>query len=249
MATSNASLRSVVVGRPAEQLEARKSTDLRLGCSGCSIRAMCFRPQNTSVVCLPGLKAARPGQYLVRAGDRCEQFYLPRSGAIKAYRNTPDGREQVMDFYLPGELAGMDGLADGYSQWNLVALEASSLCTLGREQMLKTAGEVPELMSSVMRQLSGDMLHAADLATGSAADARLAGFLIELARRCGDKCLAGSDFHLPMSRQDIASYLALAPETISRLFARLRDDGLIEVDRKRLRIMNFPKLSRTAEAV
>ncbi len=50
-----------------------------------------------------------------------------------------------------------------------------------------------------------------------------------------------------MSRQDIASYLALAPETISRLFARLRDDGLIEVERKRLRILDYRALSQISQ--
>ncbi len=79
-----------------------------------------------------------------------------------------------MGFYLPGELAGLDGLADGRSQWNLVTLEASSLCMVTHKNLIETAGQVPELLDSLMRRLSGDMLKAADLATGSSAEARLA---------------------------------------------------------------------------
>jgi len=71
--------------------------------------------------------------------------------------------------------------------------------------------------------------------------------MIDIAGRCGVACLDGEDFYLPMSRQDIASYLALAPETISRLFARLRDDGLIEVERKRLRILDYRALSQISQ--
>jgi len=155
----------------------------------------------------------------------------------------------VMGFFLPGELAGLDGLADGQSQWNLVAMEASSLCTVTHRNLVESAAEVADLLSGLLEHLSGDMLKAADLATGQTAEARLAGFLVDIARRSGDECLGGADFFLPMSRQDIASYLALAPETISRLFARLRDDGLIEVDRKRLRILNLAALTRMTSTV
>ncbi|MEE8464376.1 MAG: Crp/Fnr family transcriptional regulator [Gammaproteobacteria bacterium] len=243
MAKNNAALRAVSAPGLAESQQPSGVG----GCRSCAIRAMCLRPRDASVVCLPGLKAARADCHLVRAGDPCEQYCLPRSGALKAYRNTPDGREQVMGFYLPGELAGLDGLADGRSQWNLVTLEASSLCTVTHKNLIEAAGQVPELLNSLMRRLSGDMLKAADLATGSSAEARLAGFLIDIARRIGDACLDGAVFCLPMSRQDIASYLALAPETISRLFARLRDDGLIDVDRKRLRILDHPGLSQIAQ--
>ncbi len=243
MAKNNAVLRAVSAN---SLVESQQPSGLG-GCNSCAIRAMCLGPRDASVVCLPGLKAARADFHLVRAGDPCEQYCLPRSGALKAYRNTPDGREQVMGFYLPGELAGLDSLADGRSQWNLVALEASSLCTVTHKNLVEAAGQVPELLGSLMRRLSGDMLKAAGLATGSSAEARLAGFLIDLAERCGDSCLDGAVFCLPMSRQDIASYLALAPETISRLFARLRDDGLIEVDRKRLRILDYPELAQIAQ--
>jgi len=243
MARNNALLHSVSATNSKESHHSSA-----LGCCGsCAIRALCLRPRDASVTCLPGLKAARAGQHLVRAGDPCQRYFLPRSGAVKAYRNTPDGRDQVMGFYLPGELAGLDGLADGYSQWNLVALEASSLCTVTHKHLVEGAAEVPEFLSGLMRQLSGDMLKAADLATGNSAEARLAAFMIDIAGRCGDKCLDGEDFYLPMSRQDIASYLALAPETISRLFARLRDDGLIEVDRKRLRLLDYQGLSQIAQ--
>lgn len=243
MARNNALLHSVSA---SSSTQSHHSSALGC-CSSCAIRALCLRPRDANVACLPGLKAARAGQHLVRAGDPCQRYFLPRSGAVKAYRNTPDGRDQVMGFYLPGELAGLDGLADGYSQWNLVALEASSLCTVTHKHLVDGAAEVPEFLSGLMRQLSGDMLKAADLATGNSAEARLAAFMIDIAGRCGATCLDGKDFYLPMSRQDIASYLALAPETISRLFARLRDDGLIEVDRKRLRILDYQGLSQIAK--
>ena len=94
-------------------------------------------------------------------------------------------REQVMGFYLPGVLAGLDGLADGDNQWNLVALEASSPCTVTHKHLVEGAVEVPEFLSGLMRQLSGDMLQVADLATGNSAEARLAAFMIDIAGRWG----------------------------------------------------------------
>ncbi len=243
MARNNALLHSVSTKNATET----QHSSAKGCCGSCAIRALCLRPRDASVACLPGLKAVRAGQHLVRAGDSCQRYFLPRSGAVNAYRNTPDGRDQVMGFYLPGELAGLDGLADGHSQWNLVALEASSLCIVTHKNLVEGAAQVPEFLNGLMRQLSSDMLKAADLATGNSAEARLAAFLIDIAGRCGGTCLDGNDFCLPMSRQDIASYLALAPETISRLFARLRDDGLIEVDRKRLRILDYQGLSQIAQ--
>ena len=243
MARNNALLHSVSATNPKESHHSSA-----LGCcSSCAIRALCLRPRDANVACLPGLKAARAGQHLVRAGDPCQRYFLPRSGAVKAYRNTPDGRDQVMGFYLPGELAGLDGLADGYSQWNLVALEASSLCTVTHKHLVDGAAEVPEFLSGLMRQLSGDMLKAADLATGNSAEARLAAFMIDIAGRCGATCLDGEDFYLPMSRQDIASYLALAVETVSRVLTRLQEAGLLKVQRSRVRILNLENLATVAE--
>ncbi len=166
------------------------------------------------------------------SADTLKLEYLAaiRTGAVKLIRRDADGNEQVVGFTFPGELLGFDAVASGRHELEIIALETTAVCLLPYEECLALAQTTPNLLHQLFRSAGENTLAAqyrSALIAESAADERLIAFL----RMIGDihkaRGYSGVDFNLPMSRQDIASYLAMAVETVSRLLRKLQDRKII----------------------
>ena len=108
---------------------------------------------------------------------------------------------------------------------------------------------MPGLQRQLFRLLSEDIGKAALLAGGYTADECMAAFLISLSRRYASRGFSPTRFQLTMSRTDIANYLRLAAETVSRVLRRFQDDGLVHVERRDLEITDMPRLLGLAKSV
>ena len=123
-----------------------------------------------------------------------------------------------------------------------VALETVQLCRFSFPRMATLATRVPGLQQELFRLLSEDIGKAGLLAGDFDADERLAAFLIALSRRYASQGFSATRLHLPMSRTDIANYLRLAPETVSRILRRFRDEGLVRVERREIDLLDRARL-------
>jgi len=186
---------------------------------------------------------------LFRAGGEMACVYLVREGALKTVTLAPDGEEQVLGFHLAGELLGLDALATGRHRCDAVALGSATLCELPFPSLLARAAQRPalhaQLYRAIGRSAGRDQEHVEMLIRRQAAD-RIAMFLhalLERTRPFGEAPLAPA-LTLPMSREDIARYLGLALETVSRGFTRLQDDGVIGVAGRHVEIRNADTLRR-----
>ena len=219
-------------------------TSLRRACRHCSLRELCL-PMGLcteDVKRLEGIVNIKGplerGTHLFREGDRFRSIYAVRDGAIKTYSFDSDGREHVHGFHLPGELVGLDAIYPRVNRCNAMALEKTSVCVLPFTKLAQLAQEVPGLQNQVLRLMSKDLSQTSDRATDHTAEEKLAGFLLSIAARMG-----GEDtLVLMMPRRDIARYLRLATETISRLFARFQKNNLIEVKRRTVRLLDLDGL-------
>jgi CRP/FNR family transcriptional regulator len=113
------------------------------------------------------------------------------------------------------------------------------------------AREVPALQRRLYAVLSREIVrdHGVMMLLGSMrAEERLATFLINLSKRFLRRGYSSSDFHLRMTREEIGSYLGLKLETVSRLFSRFQEDGLIAVEQKHVRILDIAGLERVLAA-
>ena len=180
---------------------------------------------------------------LFTVGESCSFIYAVRHGFLKSCMVDTAGREQVVGFHMKGDLLGMDGLASRRHAVEAVALEDSEV------QMVPLTGPAVavELAREVARQ------HRVMMVLGTmTAPERLAVFLGDLSRRFAHLGYSPMEFHLRMTRADIASYLGLKLETVSRLFSEFERDGLIAVARQHVRIVDRARLERrlraTAEA-
>ncbi|AMN47630.1 transcriptional regulator [Steroidobacter denitrificans] len=191
----------------------------------------------------------REGEHLFREGDPFTAIAAVRAGVVKTYVNDADGREQVQGFFLPGEIVGLSAISHDRYPCNAVALDTVQLCRFSFPDIAALATRIPSLQQQLFRLLSQDIGKATLLAGNYSADERMAAFLVSLSRRYAARGGNPDRFHLVMTRTDIANYLRLASETVSRVFRRFQDEGLIQVDRRDLRLLNLSRLETLARSV
>jgi len=235
----------------AEAEALRSAHKLEVKCSGCNMRELCL-PKGLGtedlrrVECVVyARRRVKRGEALFRAGDEFSSIYAVRSGFFKSTAIKDDGREQVAGFHMPGELLGLDGIASGTYHGNAIALEDSEVCVLPFGLIETLAREIPALQRQLHSVLSREIVrdHGVMMLLGSMrAEERLAVFLLNLSRRFHRRGYSPTEFHLRMTREEIGGYLGLKLETVSRLFSKFQEDGLIEVEQKHVRIVDVAGL-------
>jgi CRP/FNR family transcriptional regulator len=115
--------------------------------------------------------------------------------------------------------------------------------------MATLASRLPGLQAQLFRLLSADIGKAALLAGDFSAEERVAAFLVSLSRRYAARHFSATHLSLLMSRTDIANYLRLAAETVSRVLRRMQTDALVAIDRRQVTLLDQPRLERLAAVV
>jgi len=187
------------------------------------------------------------GNHLFRVGERFTAIYAVRSGCIKSYSIGADGHELVHGFHLRGEVFGFDAVHPDRHRCNAVILESSSVCFIPYQDIARLSVEFHSLHSQVLRVMSRAFSKQLIVGEGSDATQQVAAFLLDIYTRLHQPGSAEYAFRLPMSREDISYYLGISPETLSRLIAKLQRKGLIEVDRRRIRLLNPVRLGLMAQ--
>ena len=190
-----------------------------------------------------------PGDHVFREGDRFEAIAAVRAGTVKTYVIDRDGREHVLGFHLPGEVIGLNAIDGEHYPCNAVALDTVMLCRFSFPKISVLATRVPGLQQHLFRLLSRDIGNAALLAGDWSADQRMAAFLLGLSRRLAARGFSADRFQLTMARTDIANYLRLAPETVSRVLRRFQADGLLKVNRREVELVGKDQLEQLAAPV
>lgn len=194
------------------------------------------------------VKRTRPlhrGDYLFRIGDRFRSLYVVKTGSLKTFAPSAEGGEQVLGFHLPGELVGLDAIDKDAHACSARVLETSAICEVPFSRLEELTATIPSLQHQMFRLFSKEIGHDTDmlLLLGKRnAEERLGAFLLSMSRRLAKRGLSATDFYLSMSRHEIGNYLGLAVETVSRLFTRFQDDGLMRVDRKHIELFDLDGL-------
>jgi CRP/FNR family transcriptional regulator, anaerobic regulatory protein len=224
-------------------------------CATCALKRACLSRDLVSVqleqfASLATLKRrVSRGASLCRAGDALQALYIVRSGAFKMVSGSRAGEEKVTGFHLSGDVIGLDAISRGTHGQDVRALEDSEVCVVPFRPFERLAFELPALQREVLRALSADINRDYGLMLllgGMHAEQRLAAFFLSLSRRHARLGYSAERFTLRMRRGDIASYLGLTPETVSRLLARFRDEGLISTARREIAIKDMDSLVETA---
>ncbi len=216
-------------------------------CTECGAASVCVL-QRFDLVQDPPLAQPLPpmpsGSQLYRQGDPLRGLFIVRAGAVRATRITPDGTEQITGFHLPGDLFGFEGLVEGNHAESALTLATTTVCEISRATLTSSVLPACALMA-LTAELVEEKSWLLSVVTRSA-DARVAALLLRLSGRFTRRGLSGTEFQLPMARTDIANYLNLTHETVSRVFARLTAAGLVEAHRRSVSISDLSGLSALA---
>ena len=221
-------------------------------CSQCSLIDLCL-PMGLNSEELVQLEALiqqsqsyQESEFLFRQHDPFQAIYAVRSGMFKSYTLDAEGNERILGFHLPGELVGLDAIYSQQYPSNVEALDTSSVCTVPYQGLMALAEQIPSLQQQLLRLLSKEINSVNALTYDNTADQRLLAFLWGLSTRYEQRGYSGSHVNLSMSRRDIANHLNMAPETISRLFKRMQDRAVIQLNKRELIITNADALKALA---
>jgi CRP/FNR family transcriptional regulator len=187
---------------------------------------------------------------LFSIGDYFEGVYALRSGSAKSIITSRGGEEHITKFYYPGDMLGIDGF-DGHVHTQTVRfLETSSVCLIKESEinsLIQTSSDFRDgLLQSMSHSLACDSSMLMCLSTCSS-EQKVARFLLDLSIRFSERGLSGKEFMLSMTRTDIANYLGMAIETVSRIFASFQQRQIIAVQLRHLIILDFDALKNSME--
>ena len=189
-----------------------------------------------------------PGQEVVGEGDPTENYFFVVRGVFRAVKVTRDGRRQIFAFYMPGDMCGLE--PEESHGLTIEAVNAGAMATLSRQACHARMNRDPQFNAAVFENVTGALTHAVDHTTmvgRSSAEERLAWFLSMLSARGAGR--RSASIELTMQRQDIADYLGLTIETVSRTFTHLKAQGLIALPTtRRVDILRPDLLERLASA-
>ncbi|WP_051938745.1 cyclic nucleotide-binding domain-containing protein [Luteibacter sp. 9135] len=224
----------------------------RHGCATCGLHDVCL-PAGIRGEALARVdrltrdrRTVSRGETLFRQGQSFHALYVLRSGATRSTIADADGAQQVIGFGLPGDILGVDGLLDDTHRTEAVALERSTVCEVPFARMEAVFTEVPSLHRRMLRvlgsEVAADQAHLVAMGRPSAVE-RVALFLDGLLERQHRISRQSDCLRLPMSRADIASYLGLAVETVSRTLGRMEEAGCLIASGRTLRILDRAMLA------
>lgn len=176
------------------------------------------------IVSVSTLQRAKPGEMLFTEGDEADGIYEVVSGMLRLYKLLPDGRRQITGFLSAGQILGL--APRGIQVYSAEAINEVTLCRYPRVGLDRLIDEVPALARRLLAVTSHELSTAQDqmlLLGRKAAAEKVASFLLLMA----DQQDTGAEISVPMSRGDIADYLGLTTETVSRTFTKLKTMGLI----------------------
>lgn len=189
------------------------------------------------------------GEVLYRVGQPFEYIYAVRSGSVKTYIFTDDGRVQITGFHIAGELIGLNDIDSRMYSCEARALETTSVCEVSIDRFQELVEKMPSIQHQMLKIMSGEIRHNQELMLllgKKSAEERVATYLLSLSRRFERRNYSPMQFNLSMSRSDIGNYLGLAEETVCRVLARFQDEGLITSQRRQINLNDMEKLKNIA---
>ena len=188
------------------------------------------------------------GHYLFHEGDEARGFYVVHSGAVNVHRVTEDGREQVIRVFYPGESLGEVVIVGNHTYpASAKTTEASQVILVPTAFFRRRIEADPDLALRILASMSLHLRYLVETVEGlklKQAESRVVQWLLAQLEDSGKLGLERPEFTLPLAKHLLASQLGITSETLSRVFSRLRRDGLAVVEGRRLKAIDVAGLRR-----
>jgi CRP/FNR family transcriptional regulator len=204
-------------------------------CGSCSVRfrSVCGALADAELPALAGISAPvslSAGEMLFAEGDPAGRVFIVTAGAIKTYRLMSDGRRQIVGFFFAGDVfAATNSPSYGYSA---EAIAGAELCAVARNALYDLMERHPKLAHGLLSAVNHELALAQDqmlLLGRTTVSERMAWFLLTMRERTLRRTGVGDRVNLPIVRADIADYLGISTETVSRVLSRFRRAKLVSL--------------------
>ena len=221
-------------------------------CSGCPVLETSFfsalkGSAKELLACLFVYGRYSQRQVIFQEGNPATRVYALKSGLLKTYKTNAGGKSQLLELIRPGEVFGLEGLScDEYSV-TVEVVQPAEICFFENARFKGMLAENPALAHEIIRILSGCLVAYQNKLIGwgtRTTESRMAGFLLDL-RPPGAGEAAGW-IELPISRSELASFLGVRIETLSRLMRRLENERILHASGKRVKVLDAARLATLA---
>ena len=188
------------------------------------------------------------GEALFCMGDKFDALYMLKNGSAKSFSNTENGHEQITNFYFPGDLIGFEGFDKMIHVHSLRFLERSAVCRISMYDFNRIIIASESCRQVLLSKMSHSIIDEQQLLLSLAqhnAKQRLVKFLLDMADKNKQSSEPYPIVNLSMIRGDIANYLGMAIETISRLLTKMHVQGIINVNNRKIMLCNMAELHST----
>jgi CRP/FNR family transcriptional regulator, anaerobic regulatory protein len=213
----------------------------------CARRVMIFSTLDAEelgrIVSLIVRKQYAKGELIILEGSNLESLIIVNRGQVKVFRDTHEGKEQILYIFSAGDFFGEKNLLwNQEAAYNVEALEETNVCMIKKNDFQQLLREYPDIGLKIMEELCSrlDRLENTIESMGTKnVEARVNMVLLEFAGKYGKEHSKGLLIELPLSREGIANYIGLTRETVSRKMSLLQDEGIIEmIGNKKVVIIN-----------
>ncbi len=223
-------------------------------CHNCGARALsvCGSVGDSDLVRLGALAevvALTGGAVLTREGDPAPYVFNITSGSLRVYKLLPDGRRQITGFLFAGDFLGL--AIEEFYVFSAEAMEPTTVCRFRKVPFRALVESSPPLEHTLLHRTSHELAAAQNqmlLLGRKTAIERLASFLLDLPGHDPARPTAPGHVRLPMKRGEIADYLGLTIETVSRILTRMKAQGMISMPSQSELIVERPELLRAYAA-
>jgi len=240
-----------------EQSKVVKLRSYKVSCDTCYLNNVCIAANlNQKEMRELDRMIERPvplhcGKHVYRQSDLFSHLFVVRSGSIKNYCDTRNGTEHILGFTLPGDMLTLDVIAYGQYYSSAIALETTSICKIPFNSLGSLCHSIPQLQKNLFNIAAKEIASTRNLQllmTQRSSEERLAVFLLNLAAHREKFGYSGNSLYLSMARHDIANYLGLACETVSRIFTKLNNEGILKVKKRYIEIRDQERLGSLANS-
>ncbi|MEC7432690.1 MAG: fumarate/nitrate reduction transcriptional regulator Fnr, partial [Pseudomonadota bacterium] len=235
----------------AQAIRLHQVSPLKASCHQCSLSNLCLplAIEENDLDRLEDIvqqgKIYNRGEHIFDQSTPVRSCFAVKSGSIKTSIITEGGEEQVTGFFMPGELVGLDSMSSENYACTAKALERTSVCEFPVDRLEELTGKLPELQHHMYHLMSQEIQNSHQLAmllSKNTAEERIAALLLSLSSRFRRRRMSATNFSLPMARNDIANFLGLAVETVSRVFTRFQNQGIIRARGREVELLDVEAL-------
>lgn len=192
-------------------------------------------------------KSFEKGELIFREGNISDVLYFVSTGRIKIYKYTKDGKEQILHILSEGDFFGeLNLLKSTIYNFNAKAIDKTNICTLTKQEFKNIMIQNPEISIKLLESVGNRLSEAENLAQNLATndiDSRMAYLILDLTEKYGISDEKYLSVKLPLSREEMANYIGITRETISRKLKKFEGEGLIKlVGTKKIMILDKGKL-------